>query len=169
MPHHKPLVSATFEVPNQVVTDRFLIRPLCYADALFDYEAWQSSLEHLRGVFGPDSDWPDPTMLLQENAIDLAWHQREHEQRGSFAYTVFDPANVMCLGCIYINPARKVPFDAEVFYWVRTSALQDGLDKAVGDFVKWWLADIWPFDAVAYPGREVSWEDFAELADKEHW
>ena len=168
MPHHKPMVSATFDVPVEVITDRFVLRPLQYADAEPDYEAWRSSVEHLRGIFGPHSTWPTLEMSLQDNAIDLAWHQREHESRSSFAYTVFDTTNTTCLGCVYISPSRKKDFEVEVFYWARTSELQSGLDDNLGSFVHKWLEESWPFKCVVYPGRELPWSEYEGLEDREH-
>jgi RimJ/RimL family protein N-acetyltransferase len=169
VPHHKPLVPVDFQVPGRVVAGRFIIRPLKFTDAEADYEAWNSSIDHLRGIFGPDSEWPDPAMSLQDNAIDLAWHQREHEQRGSFAYSVLDPAEATCLGCVYINPSRKVPHDAEIFYWVRASEANTGLAEELASFVRSWVNELWPFSNVVYPGRDISWDEFAALADREHW
>lgn len=99
MPHHKPLTPAGFVPPERIVTDQFVLRPLKYADAERDYDAWSTSIDHLRGVFGPHSAWPRPDMTLEENAIDLAWHQREHEMKSSFAYTVLsNPTETTCIG-----------------------------------------------------------------------
>jgi hypothetical protein len=161
------MVPADFQLPGRILTDRFLMRPLIVSDAEPDYEAWRSSLDHLRGVFGPDADWP--TMSLHDNAIDLAWHQRERDAASSFAYTVFDPTDTTCLGCVYICPPRKVPFDAEVFYWVRASEVATGLDDDLGSFVRRWVTEAWPFTSVAFPGRDIPWETFGALEDREHW
>jgi RimJ/RimL family protein N-acetyltransferase len=169
VPHHKPLVPVHFQVPSRIVKDRFVMRPLLYSDAKPDYEAWHSSLDHLHGIFGPTSKWPDAGMTLEDNAIDLAWHQREHESASSFAYTVFDSGEKTCLGCVYISPSRKENFEAEIYYWVRASEAETGLESELGSFVRHWITAVWPFNAVVYPGRDISWKDFGALADREHW
>src|SRR4051794_6063217 len=121
MPAHKPMTPPAHLVPERVVTDRFVVRPLTVADVAADFEAWSSSIDHLHGVFGPGNDWPEPEMTLEDNAVDLAWHQREFATRSSFAYTVLSPDEATCVGCCYLDPARKTGYDAEVHYWVRAS------------------------------------------------
>jgi hypothetical protein len=169
MPHHKRIVPDGFQVPTGAATEAFSLRPLQFGDAASDYEAWQSSIDDLQGIFGPTSTWPTAEMTLEDNAIDLAWHQREHETASSFAYTVFDSGNERCLGCVYISPSRKVHFDAVVFYWVRVSEMETGLECSLREFLNQWLADAWPFSAIAYPGRDLSWPAFDALIDREHW
>lgn len=167
MPQHKSMVSPDFEPPISVVTQEFVVRPLTMADADIDYEAWHTSLDHLRGIFGPASSWPRDDMSLEDNRVDLAWHQREHEARSSFTFTVLDGTQRTCLGCVYITPPRKVDYDSEVFYWVRASATR--LDPVLGSWVRVWLAQAWPFTDVGYPGRSVSWETYAAMQDRDHW
>lgn len=47
--------------------------------------------------------------------------------------------------------------------WVRTRELDSGPDAILFDAVKQWMADQWPFKKVAYPGREISWEEWYSL------
>jgi hypothetical protein len=44
-----------------------------------------SSQKHLLGLMGSDDGWP-LKLTLEENLIDLGWHQREFTLRHSFAY-----------------------------------------------------------------------------------
>lgn len=37
--------------------------------------------------------------------------------------------------------------------------------KRLSKHLGFWLETDWPFGTVAYPGREVSWEEFLELKD----
>jgi hypothetical protein len=60
------------------------------------------------------------------------------------------------LGCVYIDPTKRPGFDAEVFWWVRVSELETGLDEELGAAVRVWLASEWPFARVAFPGRETT-------------
>ena len=47
--------------------------------------------------------------------------------------------------------------------WVRTSVVDQGLDAILFNTIKEWVAKDWPFEKVAYPGREISWEDWELL------
>jgi hypothetical protein len=47
-------------------------------------------------------------LTLEQNLIDLGWHQKEFQRRRSFAYTVVHPSESQVLGCVYINPTRKL-------------------------------------------------------------
>lgn len=161
------MVPSTFTPPDVVETQEFLVRPILAADAEADFDAFITSIEHLHGIFGPDSEWPRPDMTLEENVLDLAWHQREHESASCFCYTVFDPSNTRCLGAIYFGPARKAPYEVEAFYWIRASEV--ALEATLGDFVRHWLADAWPFESVIYPGRNMSWDEWKTLPDHQHW
>jgi hypothetical protein len=149
-----------FKVPTLLQTEKFLIRPLKISDVVKDYDAVMSSLTHLEGIFGPNYRWPYPELTLEQDLIDLGWHQKEFQKRSSFAYTVMNIDESICLGCIYINPSDKENFDAEVFMWIRTSAYKDGLDDILFNTVKEWVANEWPFENVAYPGRDITWEEW---------
>ena len=85
--------------------------------------------------------------------------------RTSFVYTVVNPDQSLCLGCVYIFPSPKVTFDAAVFLWVRDSVYNHGLDEVLYCFVKNWLEETWPFKAVAYPGRDLTWEVWNQLPE----
>ena len=82
-------------------------------DVVKDYDAVMTSVDHLRGVFGPQSDWPAEDLTLEQDLIDLGWHQKEFQIRRSFAYTVMNLSETTCLGCVYINPARNRGYDCD--------------------------------------------------------
>ena len=64
----------------------------------------------------------------------------------------------------YFFPSEKAGFDAQCFYWVRTSELAAGLEAHLGDTVRGWLAsDAWPWTKVAFPGRDIPWDEWAKL------
>lgn len=73
-------------------------------DVIKDYDAVMSSLNHLQGIFGPNSTWPEADLTLEQDLIDLGWHQKEFQIRSSFAYTVVSPDETRVLGCLYIFP-----------------------------------------------------------------
>lgn len=60
-------------------------------------------------------------------------------------------------GCVYIDPTRRSGFDAEVFLWARQSELAGGLEERLYRTVQEWLRADWPFEKVAFPGRDIDW------------
>jgi hypothetical protein len=93
-----------FEVPELLETDRFRIRPLTIHDVVKDYDAVMTSREHLWEQFGQAWGWPTEDLTLEQDLIELAWHQREAQRRRSFAYVVMRPDERVQLGCVYIVP-----------------------------------------------------------------
>ena len=154
-------VADDFDVPEVLETSEFRLRMLTIHDLVKDYDAVMSSAEHLKAVW-PDSGWPEG-LTLEDDLIDLGWHQKEFQNRSSFAYTMVTPDESMVMGCVYINPTEVKGYDAEVYLWVRTSELQGGLDARLFASVKRWLADEWPFESPAFPGREIDWREWATL------
>jgi len=67
--------------------------------------------------------------------------------------------------------ARFVPADFDVparletsDFLIRMLAITDVVkDGRLYDTLRAWIEGHWPFKAVAYPGREMSWETFAAL------
>lgn len=157
-----PFVPESFNIPSGLQTADFLLRKLTIHDLVQDFAAVASSRAHLKGIFGPDDPWPEG-VTLEQDLVDLGWHQKEFELRRSFAYTVVTPDHARCLGCVYIYPCEKSAFDAQVFLWVRESELGRGLDQTLFHCVQNWLADSWPFAAVAFPGRAMSWAEWLAL------
>jgi len=153
-----------FDVPEQLETEDFRIRVLTVSDVVKDYDAVMSSLEHLQGQFLEEWGWPRDDLSLEQDLIDLGWHQKEFQMRSSFAYTVVTLDESRVIGCVYIFPFNKGGYDAEVTMWVRSDVLKSGLDEDLYKTVRSWIAEDWPFERTAYPGREMSWEEFARLS-----
>ena len=149
--NEKPFVPPDFDVPAVLETDKFRLRMLSVDDVEKDYEAVMESQALLRADGG---DWPRDGFTLQENLADLQEHQQEFVERIAFAYTVVALDESRVLGCLYINPARYTEADAEVYMWARQSEHDKGLDPVLFQTVKAWIASVWPFETVAYPGRE---------------
>lgn len=151
--YRRSLVPSEFVVPLSLEGNGFRLRPLTIHDLVKDYDAVMTSVDHLKGLMEPDSDWPIG-LTLEDDLIDLAWHYREFTIRHSFAYTMMAPDESRCLGCCYINPSADPAFDADVFYWARQSELASGLEDRLGAAIRQWLKADWPFQRVAFPGRE---------------
>jgi hypothetical protein len=147
------LVPDDFVVPQVLETDEFRLRPLTVHDLIKDYEAVMESVDHLKGLLSPSAKWPEG-LSLEDDLIDLGWHQKEFRRRSSFAYTMMALDESRCLGCCYIYPAGDARFDADAYYWTRQSTLASGLEERLGQVFRAWLASDWPFRRVAFPGRD---------------
>lgn len=151
------------DVPAGLETPEFRLRMLTIHDAVKDFDAVVSSAEHLATIW-PGSTWPEG-LTLEQNLIDLAWHQKEFQMRSTFAYTVVTPSEDRVLGCVYIDPSRKVGYDAEVYLWARQSELAGGLEERLHAAVKEWMTNAWPFERAAFPGRDIDWTTWNALPD----
>ena len=158
------LIPLSHPVPPGFEHRRFRLRPLTIHDAVRDYDAVMSSAERLRQRF-PYGGWPDPEMTLEQDLIDLAWHQKEAQLRRSFAYAVVRQDEGRILGCVYVDPPEKRGADAEVSLWVRRDEEEGDLEPELELAVREWLEHEWPFRTVRWPGREISWEDWDNLPD----
>lgn len=158
-----PFLPPDFSIPTLLETDRVRLRPITIHDVVKDYDAVMSSREQLWQTFGHIWGWPPADLTLEQNLIDLGWHQKEFQLRSSFDYAAMSLDEQRLLGCVYIDPPTKADFEAEVYLWVRRSALTAGLDEHLFETVQAWIAHDWPFKRVAYPGRTISWERWEQL------
>lgn len=158
-----PFVPKDFPVPESLETAEFRLRMLTVNDVVKDFDAVVTSVEHCKTVWG--GKWPEG-LTLEQNLIDLGWHQKEFQTRRSFAYTVVSLDESRVLGCVYIEPTRKRGYDAEVFLWARQSELAEGLEERLHAAVGDWVATKWPFNAVAFPGRSMPWETWRAIPDE---
>ncbi len=148
------LVPDDFEVPQVLDRERFRLRMLTIHDVVKDYDAVMSSIDHLQGVFGERSSWPSPSLTLEQDLIDLGWHQKEFRKRTSFTYTMMSRDEKRCLGAVYFYPSADAASDVDVYLWVRADEVAGGLDGELFATVRWWVQQSWPFRRVRYPGRE---------------
>ena len=153
-------VPKSFDVPTNVSISPFYFTVLEESNAEVDYQAVMSSLPRLKSIFGPNTSWPSENMSLEENIVSLQAHKREFATREAFAYSVFDERKTKCLGSIYIDPSRSPHYDCEVYLWVREDSAD--LDAILYSSVLTWLTEHWPFEKVAFPGRSISWQDWAK-------
>jgi hypothetical protein len=160
-PH--PFVPPEFEVPETLESERFRLRMLTVNDVDKDFDAVTTSTEHLQKVW--EGEWPEG-LTLEQNLIDLGWHQKEFQRRRSFAYTVVAPDESRVLGCVYIYPTRKNGYDAEVYFWARQSELASGLESELESALRSWIQNRWPFTNPAFPGKDMSlsaWQAIEEV------
>ena len=133
----------------------FHLRMLTIHDVVKDFDAVMAAAPRLKATMEQGSTWPDG-LTLEENLIDLAWHQREFTIGHSFAYTVMNDDETRCLGCCYINPkdspADWPGHDSVAFYWARDAALEPALGQVFRDLIA-----RFPFAKTAFPGRDQPW------------
>ena len=153
------------ELPAGLEHERFRLRPITIHDTVRDFDAVMSSREHLWSLFGEAWGWPPADLTLEQDLIDLAWHQKEAELRESFNFAVMSPDESRLLGCVYVDPPTKQGYDAEVFWWCRPD--EPGLEDDVGAAARAWVEAEWPFERVAYPGRVDPWDEYDALPDIE--
>ena len=155
-------------IPDRLVTDQFLIRPLLATDVELDYIAVMESRKFLRKW--EQSTWPADDFTLAGNLKDLQRHEREHINHEAFTYTVMNPTETQCLGCVYIYPltarwlirAEATPvgntawadYEAVIRFWIRQSRLAEGMDRQLLDILRSWFAQEWAFDGYLFHTSE---------------
>ncbi len=149
-------ISDSFVVPAVIEHERFRMRALTIHDAFRDYDAVMSSLAHLWQRFGKNWGWPVADLSIEQNIIDLGWHQKEFQRRSSFAYTVVNHDETRVLGCVYIDPPVMEGTHADVWFWARQSELANGLEDEVERFLRLWLRDVWSFGIIGLNGQRIS-------------
>jgi hypothetical protein len=162
------LFSRAFHAPRTGFAQGLALRMLSPDHALADYEAVGESADRIRGVFGPNNDWPPPDLTFEANRADLARHWAESQANQSFAYSVW--RGDAYAGCVYIKPfksrlahdARRARFKELCFLWVTNDAVAD--EAAILGACKHWIAEAFPLQAPMWPGRDLSWAAWEALA-----
>jgi hypothetical protein len=137
-------------VPQGLRTEEFHLRPLRVSDAEIDYAAVMDSKLMLRVM--SQGSWPSDDFTLEMNRKDLDKHEKEHDERTAFTYTVLDPTERICLGCVYINHLKEGPMRGEYMallrFWVRQSYLDGDLDRRLLESLIDWFRNDWAFSRV---------------------
>ncbi len=155
-----PFNDPQLDVPVGMQTDEFRLRPIRTTDAELDYDAVMESREFLRTW--EQSSWPEDDFALEANREDLRKLEQRHAEHESFAFTVMNPNETRCLGCVYMFPldasmfsrakisatdgSRWQDFSAAVYFWIRKSELADGLDRRLLTALVPWLDRDWHFE-----------------------
>jgi hypothetical protein len=143
-------VPANFEIPRSFEGVGFRLESLGPDHNDRDYEAWTSSVAHIKETPGfENSDWP-ASMTLEENLADLVRHARDFNDRRGFTYSIIDDEDV--IGCLYIYPSKTAMHDASVRSWVRGSRAE--MDMVIWWTVSQWLVGNWPFKNPLYAERK---------------
>lgn len=139
-----------FVPPWCLVTERMRLEPLRPALVQLDYDAFMSSIDHLRDSLRWEN-WPSADYELEQNRVDLQRHWDEFGAAEAYAYTVLTPDRSRCIGCVYINPFADLERRARVAYWVTEDQLESRLDEHLLIELVAWFEREWPLDTVQFP------------------
>lgn len=159
------LVPATFQVPRTYVTKTYKLVPLGPGLEKQDYDAYMSSIDHLRSTFS-GGGWPHAGLTMEEALKDVQGEKARFDARKSFTYAVLTPDGSKELGCLYIKPSPKQGYDATATIWVTKAMYDAGFEATLVKDMKQWLRAAWPFEKIAWPKREIPAEEWKKLPDK---
>ena len=162
-PKSRPFVPADAVVPDVFDAESFRLEALSTAHTVRDYDAVMSSVDYLRDCYWNALGWPTSDLSFRQDFIDLSWHTNERALRKSFAFAVLTRDSSVQTGCLYIDPCSSPRIDATVTMWVRESELATGLDAVLYRDVRSWIAADWPFQTVAYPEREYTFDEWSAI------
>lgn len=154
----------TVNPPLRLEVPGMVLRPLVGDDADLDFEAVIESRDFLR--VWEQEDWPSDDFTVEDNREDLERHWSHFESGQGFTYTVMNPAETECLGCVYVYPPEVSwwdrcdktaladdawsDVDATLQFWIRSSRLDQRLDRELLDALRAWIADAWPFENLVF-------------------
>lgn len=163
--------------PAGIKSDQFVIRPVLASDVELDYEAVMASRKNLR-LWEQDT-WPEDDFTVQDNLADLVKMEDRHNDGYAFGYTIMNPDETQCLGCIYVMPPEAKMYDdavvvpvgstqwsdveATVYFWVRTSRLAEGFDRTILDALRQWFDEQWNFDCYVMATSAVFAQQIATI------
>ncbi|MEZ5356995.1 MAG: hypothetical protein R2762_30510 [Bryobacteraceae bacterium] len=147
----KPFVPPDFAVPEAYAGKGYKLVPLGPDLVRHDYDAYMSSIDHIRANFG-SGRWPRPGITMKEALADVEGEIARFRARQSFAYAVLTPDGSRELGCFYLRPAKASGFDASANLWVTKEQFDRGFEATLVRDMKQWLGK-WPFQKVDWPAR----------------
>ena len=123
-----------------------------------------ANVEHLKGLLGPDLEWPREDLTPRLALADTGWCEWMHDLNTCFSFALFSTdmsKEIYCLClCLCISPSKHPDHDVEVFFWLEKNASDVGMEPRSLALVENWLAASWPFENSGHPNREVAWEDW---------
>ena len=158
-------IAADFDPPTLAEAQGFKLVPLGPDVVEQDYEAYMSSIEHLQQTFTRSTGWPHAGLTLADSMVDMETEAARFAARESFAYGVLTPDGQYELGSVYVRPSPVSDYDAVVMLWVTKAQYDAGFDAVLYRWVRNWVARDWPFAKVAYPGREIAWDQWDALTE----
>lgn len=149
-------------------TEEVYLRPIVVDDTDRDYAAVMETREYLR--LWRQSTWPEDDFTVEANRNDLVDLEERHAAHRAFTYTVLDPDGTECLGCVYVFPTSATflaqstvtpvgddewaDVDAVIFFWVRLSGMETGMDQRLLVALRAWFKDEWKLEKTVYVTSE---------------
>jgi hypothetical protein len=131
---------ADTNIPTKHTLGTVKLNALTVDDLNRDFEAVMESAADIRAA-NPSDTWPDG-LTLDQNLIDLAWHQKEFQTRRSFTWVIEDFEGEY-LGCLYVYPSIGGETSADVTWWWRTGMSVDR-ERFRKDLHDWLAGPDWP-------------------------
>lgn len=163
-----PFTDSTEPVPAELRTEEFALRPIVADDTTMDYAAVMETREYLR--LWRQSPWPEDDFTVEANREDLIDLEQRHAAHRAFTYTVLDPDGTECLGCVYVFPTSATflakstvtpvgddewaNVDAVIFFWVRLSQMEMGMDERLLTALRAWFIEEWKLEKTVYVTSE---------------
>jgi hypothetical protein len=167
MAFRKPLIPFDVEVPT-LSTDRYRLEPLTMRWLTQDYAAVAASWPTLDGrMVPPGTLGPITDLSMEQDVVELGWHEREFTTRRSFAFVAISHDDRASLGCCYVYGSPRPDEDAAILTWATLDPDDPGADERLHGEVEAWIADEWPFVNPVFPGRSVPWATWLEGLDLE--
>ena len=158
------------EIPDNIEAPGFTLQLLTLERGFIeDYHACNNDNAHIRGVFGPGTDWPsEEPETLETHLHDLGYGDWSTYHRRSLCWAAFDPKTGRQRGCVYVFPTQAVGYDCEIYTWVTGQEFRVGFDSEMFNWVRAWIeeTDLLPFKNIASPGREIHWDEWYALPKK---
>lgn len=129
-----------WEIPCEFSLGHVQLKALTVDDVDRDFNAIMDNAAELKAA-NPTMSWPDG-LTLEQNLIDVAWHQKEFQSRRSFAWIIEDQ-NGSYLGCLYVYPSIAGENAADVYWWWRSGTSIDTI-AFQRDLLHWLSSDDWP-------------------------
>ena len=137
MAPHPDFADADF--PRDFGLGTYRLTPLGPDQVDEDFAAVMATAPLFGDFFG---DWPEG-LTLEENLIDLAWHEREFTTKRSFSWIIRDAAGGY-LGCFYISPKPGLRGDANADLWLCDIPDRVAVARAIRLSLDVWMAEHMP-------------------------
>jgi hypothetical protein len=130
-----------------------------------DYPAVMGSQARLWTIFGEAWGWPRPSLTFEEDAADLARHDKEMKENRSFNYALLNEPETALFGCVYIDPPERTGADADISWWVVDDLVGSALASSLDDVVPRWIEREWPFLEPRFVGLTITWDEWIRLPE----
>lgn len=159
-------LSASFEAPARLeLPTGHHLRQLRVSDVALDHATVMANQHLLYEELGPVWGWPPADMTIEDDRADLERHVQEMAENESFVYGIFDEAEGVLAGCVYVDPPERVGADVDVSWWVVADERGGPLERAVRRDVPHWIRTSWPFEDPRFLGLDLTWAEWLELPE----